>query len=169
MKGNEMTAANDTEAKARKELWAALKSDMTVMLALADQPTKAQPMTVQLLDDAPEGPIYFFTSSETDLIRTLAAARPAFFTFADKGHALFATVKGTLELDNDRAVIDDLWNRFVAAWFEGKDDPKLRLLRFEPDDGEVWFDANSYIAGIKMLLGIDPKEDYKDKAAKIAL
>ena len=34
----------------------------------------------------------------------------------------------------DRAAIDRLWNRFVAAWFEkGKDDPKLALLRFDPE------------------------------------
>ena len=31
-------------------------------------------------------------------------------------------------------MIDRLWNPFVAAWFEGKDDPKLQLLRFDPAD-----------------------------------
>ena len=51
-------------------------------------------------------------------------------TFTSKGHDLFATVHGRLSLDNDRAVIDRLWNCYVAAWYErGKDDPKLALLR----------------------------------------
>jgi len=75
-----------------------------------------------------------------------------------------------VSLDNDRAVIDRLWNRFVAAWYEGgKDDPKLRLLRLDPDQGQVWADASSLVAGVKMLLGIDPKKEYRDKVAKVDL
>jgi len=157
------------ESEAREGFWSALKSDMTVMLALDEQAGHAQPMTAQLRDEAPEGPIYFFTSSDTDLVRALDGERSAFFTFADKGHALFATVQGSLKIDNDPTTIDDLWNRFVAAWFDGREDPKIRLLRFEPTEGEIWFDANSFIAGVKMMLGIDPKEDYKDKTAQISL
>ena len=78
---------------------------------------------------------------------------------------------GSLRFDNDRAVIDRLWNRFVAAWYEhGKDDPKLALLRLDPERAEIWLDASSMIAGIKMLLGAgDPKEDYKDNVAKVRL
>jgi general stress protein 26 len=49
-----------------------------------------------------------------------------------KDHDLFASLHGELAIDDDRATIDQLWNRYVAAWFEGgKNDPKLRLLRPE--------------------------------------
>ena len=77
---------------------------------------------------------------------------------------------GSLQLDNDRRNIDRLWNRFVAAWFEGgKDDPKLALLRLDAEQAEIWLDGSSLVAGIKMLLGVDPKESYKDQVAKVAL
>jgi general stress protein 26 len=67
-------------------------------------------------------------------------------------------------------VVDRLWNRFVAAWYEhGKDDPKLALLRLDPDRGQIWLDGSSLVAGIKMMLGFDPKEDYKDNVAKVNL
>jgi general stress protein 26 len=73
-------------------------------------------------------------------------------------------------VDNDRATIDRLWNGFVAAWFEGdKDDPKLTLLRFDAERAEIWLDASSMVAGIKMLLGVDPKQDYRDKVAEVEL
>lgn len=73
-------------------------------------------------------------------------------------------------MDKDRAAIDRLWNRFVAAWFEGgKEDPKLALLRFDPQEAEIWLDGSSVMAGIKMLLGFDPKESYKDNVAKVDL
>jgi general stress protein 26 len=158
---------NDIEA--REKFWSALADDMTVMLAVADKPAEAQPMTAQMLEDQPHGPIWFFTSIDTDLAQGLTDSRASVFTFADKGHGLFATVEGSLQIHNDRRVIEALWNPFIAAWFEGKDDPKLCLLRFEPVEGKIWFDAKSLIAGIKMLLGVDPKQDYKDKVASVTL
>jgi general stress protein 26 len=75
-----------------------------------------------------------------------------------------------LAVDNDRAVIDRLWNRFVAAWYEqGKDDPKLVLLRFDPRQAEIWENEWSLVAGIKLLFGSDPKKDYADKTANVRL
>ena len=74
------------------------------------------------------------------------------------------------ELDTNRAVVDRLWNRFVAAWYEGgKDDPKLALLRLDPDRGEVWLNGSSLVAGVKMLMGVDPKKSYRDKVAQVDL
>ena len=116
------------------------------------------------------GPIWFFTARDNAIVQNLGKGNRAIATFASKGHDLFATLHGTVRLDNDRAVIDRLWNRFVAAWFEGgKDDPKLALLRLDAERAEIWADASSMVAGIKMLLGVDPKEEYKDKVAKVAL
>jgi general stress protein 26 len=125
-------------------------------------------MTAQIEDE--NGPIWFFTATDTELVQGLKDGASATATFTSKGHDLFATVQGKLFLDNNRAVIDRLWNRFVAAWFEGgKDDPKLALLRFDSNDAEIWLDSSSVTAGIKMLLGFDPKEEYKDKVAKVSL
>jgi general stress protein 26 len=65
-------------------------------------------------------------------------------------------------------VIDRLWNRFIAAWYEqGKDDPKLQLLRFDPDRAQIWLNENSTFAAIKLLLGQDPKKEYQDKVAEV--
>lgn len=161
-----MTTPAEIEAK----FWKALKSDRTVMLGLeGDHPGQAQPMTVQTEDDE-GGPMWIFTSKDTDLVKALGQSGPAFINFASKGHELFAAVEGELFTDNDRATIDRLWNPFVAAWFEGgKDDPKLQLLRFEPGRAQVWLNEHSLFAGVKMLLGKDPKKDYGDKVAEVRL
>ena len=79
-------------------------------------------------------------------------------------------MQGELVADNDPAMIDRLWNRFVAAWFEGgKSDPNLQLLRFTPDRAQIWLNENSLLAGVKLLLGSDPKKDYQDKVADVRL
>lgn len=153
-----------------KKFWSHLKSDMTVMLGLPGfEQGMSRPMTAQLDEQSP-GVIWFFTSVETALAQKANAPQPAQMVFASKGHELFASVGGRLQTSRDRGVIDRLWNTFIAAWFEqGKDDPKLILLRFEPDEAQVWLNEHSLLAGIRLLMGRDPKQDYKDKVAKIDL
>lgn len=161
-----MTSPADLKAK----FWKALKSDRTLMLGLSGADSgPAQPMTAQIEGDE-GGPIWIFTAKDTDLVKALGASGKAYANFASKGHDLFAAVDGVLTADNDRATIDRLWNPFVAAWFEGgKDDPKLQLLRFEPGDAQIWLNEHSLFAGVKMLLGNDPKDDYADKVAEVKL
>ena len=158
-----------SDQELRERFWKALKSDMTMMIGLDGvEDGHARPMTAQLEGD--HGPIWFFTAKDNALVRKLQRSNRAIATFTSKGHDLFATLPGTLVVETDQRMVDRLWNRFVAAWFEGgKDDPKLALLRLDPEEAEVWVDASSVVAGIKMLLGIDPKVDYKDKVGKVAL
>jgi general stress protein 26 len=165
--------ADDAEIKSK--FWKALKKDMTMFLGLAEgEDGHARPMTAQLdNDDAESGPIWFFTSTDNSLYQQIgegAIGGPrAMAHFVSKGHDVWATLHGTLSTSRDRATIDRLWNPFVAAWYEGKDDPKIALIRLDPENAEIWIDASSVVAGIKMLLGIDPKKDYKDKVAEVSL
>lgn len=165
-----------SETEIKEKFWKALKSDMTMFLGLADgEDGHARPMTAQLDDDGfqgnlYQGPIWFFTSKSSELYQQIGSGSRAMAHFASKGHDVWATVHGNLSQSQDPAVIDRLWNRFVAAWYEGgKDDPELALIRLDPENAEIWIDASSMVAGIKMLLGIDPKQDYKDKVANVAL
>lgn len=150
------------------EFWAALDSDRTMMLGLVGvDEGHTRPMTAQI--EGKQGPIWFFTSTDSEIVQNLGSTDRAIATFASKGHSLFASVHGKLSLSNDRAVIDRLWNPFIAAWYSGKDDPKLVLMRLDAQNAEIWKDGSSLIAGIKMLFGIDPKTDYKDNVAKVSL
>lgn len=159
-----------TPAEIEAKFWKALKSDRTMMLGLDGvEDGHARPMTAQA--EGERSPIWFFTSSDNGIVEKLAGGSGrAIATFADKGHDVFATVQGTLTEHTDRAVVERLWNPFVAAWYEGgKDDPKLRLLRLDAETAEIWLDENSLFAGVKSLLGVDPKKDYADKVAQVSL
>jgi general stress protein 26 len=156
-------------AELEEKFWLALEDDMTVMLGLNGiDDNHARPMTAQF--EGRSGPIWFFSSKDAAIVRNIKAGQRATFTFASKGHDLFATVHGTVSVDNDRTAVDRLWNRFVAAWYEeGKNDPKLALLRFDTERAEIWEDEWSLVAGIKLLMGVDPKKDYQDKVAEVRL
>lgn len=150
-----------------ERFWKHLDDDRTVMLGAAG--VAPRPMTAIAEHD--RAPLWFFTAADTDLGQALdrSPTLEATATFAAKDHDLFATLRGSLVADNDRAVIDRLWNPFIAAWFEGKDDPKLRLLRIDAPEAHVWLNENSMLAGIKLLLGRDPKRDYRDKTGDVDL
>lgn len=159
-----------TPAELTNAFWKALKSDRTVMLGLTtDGASHPRPMTASIEGDR-DGPVWFFTAVDTELAETIKAPRQAVFTLASKGHDVFATVHGRITHDPDPEVIDRLWNPFVAAWYEGgKQDPKLALLRFDVEDAQIWLNGSSLVAGVKAVLGVDPKKDYRDKVAEVQL
>lgn len=161
-----MTRPDEIEAK----LWKALKSDRIVMLGLTGvDEGHCKPMA-GLLEGDEGGPIWFFTAKDTEMVHAMSGPHRATAHFVSKDHELFASLHGELVLDNDRAMIDRLWNRFVAAWYEGgKDDPQLQLMRFEPDSAQVWLGENNLLAGMKLVLGMDPKKDEEGRVARLKL
>ena len=150
-----------------QKFWKSLDSDRTAFLSCDG--ALPRPMAAQFEDD--KSPIWFFTSWDTDLGKALKnGPKSGLMTFSSKGNDLFASVSGRLTVDNDRATIDRLWNPFVAAWYEGgKDDPKLALVRYDVREAEIWENASSLVAGVKSLLGIDPKKDSDDNQAHVRM
>ncbi|MFN3572217.1 pyridoxamine 5'-phosphate oxidase family protein [Phenylobacterium sp.] len=157
-------------AELEAKFWKALKSDRTIMLGLTGvEEGHSQPMTAQIEGDE-GGPIWIFSAKGVDLVQAAGTGHRAMAHFASKDHGLFATIHGRLVPDNDRDAIERLWNPFVAAWYEGgKDDPKLQLLRFEPERAQIWLNEHSLFAGVKVLMGRDPKKDYQDKVGEVRL
>ena len=161
-------------AEIKAKFWKALKSDRTMFLGLAEgDDGHARPMTAQVdgkpEDGEPAGPIWFFTSTDNALYRQIGGHSRAIAHFVSKAHDVWATVHGNLSTSQDRAIIDRLWNPFVAAWYDGKGDPKIALIRLDAEEAQIWIDASSIVAGFKMLIGIDPKQDYENKVAEVVL
>lgn len=163
-----------SEPEIEAKFWKALKSDRTMMLGLDGVGDgHAQPMTAVRTEDAEAagtGPIWFFTTKTNTLVEELREGHRATAHFASKGHDVFASIHGDLSIETDAAMVERLWNPFVDAWFEGgRDDPKLQLLRLDAERAQIWLDENSLFAGVKILLGHDPKKDYNDKVADVSL
>jgi general stress protein 26 len=90
--------------------------------------------------------------------------------FASKGHDLFACISGTLRREDNRAVLDKLWNNSIAAWYEGgKDDPKLVLLRFDLEDAEIWTAEPNLKGMFKLATGMTMKEGDLGNHAEVTL
>lgn len=161
--------ADDREIE--EQFWGALEDSPFVMLGVEGTRDGAtQPMTANFEDqDRKAGKLWFFTANDHDFTRALGQSNRAIAAYSAKGHDLFASLRGTLSLDNDRATIERLWSPIVAEWYEGKDDPKLALLRFDLEDAKIW---QSDIGGLlkpafNKLFGRKPEADMKEKVAEV--
>lgn len=168
---NDAEVRRDLEAK----LWKALGSSSPfVMLGLQGvEDSRTRPMTVQIDGEGAGRKIYFFADRRESLVEGLGQSHRAIASFQDKGHDIFAHIHGNLVVDNDRAVIDRLWNSMIAPWYEGgKDDPNLVLLRFDTETANVWENAGAehLVQAAVDFLGGDPEQpDYENHRADVNL
>ena len=161
--------SNNNDERLEAKFWDALEDSPFVMLGLKGS-GYTRPMTAQVDEDRQ---IYFFASRDEELVKGLAQSARALATYASKGHDLFATVEGQLTVDNDRDKIDRLWSPMVSAWYEdGKDDPKLVLLRFDAGSADIWeASAGSAVkAAFLKVIGRRPQEQLEqENRAEVAL
>ncbi len=169
----------EREQRLRKRLFEALDDSPFVMLGLAGvEDSRTRPMTAQV--DAGEdgdaedgGQIYFFGARSEPLAQQIGSGHRAVATYASKDHKVFAHIHGTLALDDDREVIERLWNPIIASWYkDGKDDPDLALIRFDAEQADVWeaHAGATLKAALIKLLGRDPGKDHqRENQAEVAL
>jgi general stress protein 26 len=163
--------ADDREIE--DKFWSELKDSPVIMLGIEGARDGAtQPMTAMFEDeDRNSGILWFFTAKDHDFSRAMGQSNRGIGAFSAKGHGLFASLRGTLALTADPAVVERLWNPVVAQWYEGKEDPKLILARFEVEDAKVWLsDVQGFLKpALNKLLGRKPEAGMKDKVAELTL
>jgi general stress protein 26 len=163
--------ADDREIE--DKFWDALEGSPFLMLGVEGARDGAtQPMTVQFNDeDRAAGVLWIFTANDHDFTRAMGQSNRAIGAYSAKGHDLFASLRGTLAIVNDPATIDRLWNPIVAEWYEGKEDPKLALVRFDVEDAKIWLsDVEGFVKPVlNKLLGRKPEAGMKEKVAEVSL
>lgn len=155
------------------KFWSELKDSPFVMLGIdGTRDGATQPMTANFEDeDRERGVLWFFTAKDHDLTRAMGQSNRAIGSFSAKGHGLFASLRGTLKLVNDPPTIDRLWSPIVAEWYEGKDDPKLALVRFDVENVKIWLsDVEGFLKpAFNKLFGRKPEAGMKEKVAEVSL
>jgi general stress protein 26 len=61
------------------------------------------------------------------------------------------SLRGRAEVRNDRAKIRELWTPFAKAWWDGPDDPEIRVVVVKPESAEFW-DSPGKIAAYAAML-----------------
>ena len=130
----------------RERLWKELSDARIVMLGLiGGEPNHMQPMAA--FADEDDGTLWFFTKTDTDLVHQTGAGHQAAVCLMAKDMEFQASIQGSLVQEMDRTKMDKFWSPFVAAWYpDGKDDPKLTMMRLDAHDARVWVSKGGPIA-----------------------
>lgn len=115
-------------------------------------PLHVCPMQVQQVDDA--GDLWFFSSGDSEHNAHIQADPSTQLFFTNNSDYEYLVVSGTTAVVQDRAKTEELWDTSVEAWFpDGKDDPKITLLRLTPTDAHYWGTKNGKMISLIQMLG----------------
>jgi len=110
---------------------------------------RARPMTTMAADSS--GSLWFFISADADTLAEIAADPSVGLAYADNGKGTYVSVAGDAAVRQDQAKVRELWNPAFKAWFDGPDDPNLRLVEVRIAAAEYWDSPDSRVA---RLIGI---------------
>jgi general stress protein 26 len=109
----------------------------TCMLISHDgESIRARPMHARPRES--ERAVYFLTSATGGKDEEIREDEHVCLTFAEPNDGKYLTVQGNARVLNDRELIRALWNTAAQAWWEGPDDPSVRVIEVTPDSAEYW-------------------------------
>ena len=103
---------------------------------LEKAPINTRPMSLQEVDE--DGNLWFISSEKSNKNFEIKEDNRTQLIFSNPGDMEFLSVYGTAHIYKDRKTIDDKWSSLANAWFDGKDDPAVSIIRVAPMEGYYW-------------------------------
>ena len=120
---------------------------------LTNESFSVRPMTVQKVDD--EGNFWFLSASDSIHDAEIHTDPAVQLLFKGSDYSDFLNIYGTATISRDKAMIEELWNPMFKTWFtEGKDDPRISVIKLKPTEGYYWDTKNNMAVGfVKRIVG----------------
>jgi general stress protein 26 len=97
---------------------------------------RSRPMTTIETDDADT--LWFLGNDGSALLADIARDPNGDLAYADNDGSTYVSVSGTATGRDDRAKVKELWNPILNAWWDGPDDPAIRVIEVHVDAAEYW-------------------------------
>lgn len=138
-----------TDTKSPHHVWKLIQDIPMALLVTHDgDRLDARPMAATARED--EGAIYILANKGEDSDQQIQSHSEVILSF-QKGVS-FVVVHGQARASDDRARIRELWTAFDKAWWDGPEDPRIRLLTVTPASAEYWESPGKLIAYADMLV-----------------
>lgn len=133
-----MSTENLHNAEAVKKLKELSESARICMFCteLTKLPNNARPMSLQECDE--EGNLWFLSSAESNKNVEISEDNRVQLYFMNNGSSEYLSILGKAFIYQDRNTIEEQWSPMANAWFEGKDDPRVTVIRVTPDETYYW-------------------------------
>lgn len=123
---------------------------------------ETRPMSPQKIDD--QGNFWFLSANDSHKNAQIKEDPAVQLMFQGSAHSDFLTLYGKATITEDKQTIEELWDPILKVWFtEGKDDPRISVIKFTPSDGYYWDNKHgNAIAMIKTAFGAIVGQTYDD-------
>lgn len=108
----------------------------------------SRPMTTQEREF--DGDLWFIGSKDSEAVADMRERPQVNVSFSHPDKNNYVSVSGMAELVEDRAKLDDLWSDFYKAYFDGKEDPNIQLIKIHAQGGEFWESSGKLVSFFKM-------------------
>ena len=103
---------------------------------LSHQPISSRPMSLQEVSD--DGNLWFISSAESNKNFDIKEDNKVQLYFLNNSDYEYLSIYGEAFVYRDKATIDDKWSSLANAWFDGKDDPNVTIIRVNPLEAYYW-------------------------------
>ena len=116
-------------------------------------PFATRPMAIQEVDD--EGNIWFLSANDSHKNQEIMVDSFVQLLFQGSDYSDFLSLHGLATISEDKAKIKELWKPILKTWFtEGEDDPRISVIKFDPDGGYYWDTKHNMAVGlVKRIAG----------------
>jgi len=97
---------------------------------------RARPLEARPERDA--GVIWFLTDARSGKDNEIAKAPDIGLIFINQEDKAYLSITGRAEILPDHTKAMEIWKETDAAWWEGPDDPNLRVIKVTPRTAELW-------------------------------
>jgi general stress protein 26 len=94
--------------------------------------------------------LWFSCQKDSRVVGEIAADSRVYLGYTNHTGSEWASINGTASIVTDRAKIRELWSPLWKNWFDGPDDPKIALIRVEPQEAEYWDSGSRAVMLLKM-------------------
>lgn len=113
--------------------------DTAMLITRHGEDVHARPMRVAGVEGA--NTVWFVTGEKSPKAEEIRDDSRISATF--QGKLEFVALSGRAALVREKSKIDELWQTSWKAWFSGKDDPNITLIRLTVTDAEYWDTAGT--------------------------
>ena len=133
-----MSIENLSQAEAIKKLKEIAEKARICMFTteLRKLPLNTRPMTLQQCDN--EGNLWFISSKSRNKNIEIKDDNSVQLFFMNNGSSEYLSVYGKAYIYKDKTTIEDKWSPMANAWFDGKEDPDVSIIRVSPQESYYW-------------------------------
>ncbi|QBO57273.1 pyridoxamine 5'-phosphate oxidase family protein [Chryseobacterium salivictor] len=103
---------------------------------LDSHPNSCRPMSLRETDD--QGNLWFISSDQSHKNFEIQKDNRVQLYFMNNSDSEYLSILGKAFIYKDKETIEEKWSAMANAWFDGKDDPNVSVIRVTPDETYYW-------------------------------